>query len=504
MVLAGVKNPASLIYVYAFFIDNIATAFAACALYEVFPISTTAIFSFSTLVWLVSYDLLVTAFCLTITWAAFSYWARVRAQNAGNARRALKREHFCKLLAFSSTVVMATAHKSITLFGWQGIELVVNARLHYEPAAHDEDDLDDEIARADCTIENSTAMICSCLAYALLTSLVFLSVSLAIRDVASPACATRLSAVQRYLLTLLSESYGIALGWNLFNISDIIYECKLPHLYYSFAGEILRSAVVTILCCLAFVYVVNRPRGGCAAGGATDGGGADGARPRSCCRTARRVSEQFCHFGGTVVYLLTSLTFVYVYYVPIATRFSNLAASAILASIAVALTLMTIVSAGRVGWHHCSGDESSVVKFFSSSASWAVMCDSWWWCARASRGFQAEGLSLFLCVKVHVVVRVRARARALARRQLDLRHDRGRRRAHRRGAHRGARRRAAVLVALRRVDLEPDRERRRCRGRRSGHLTPPAQRGAPYAPVLRAGNGRGRGRQRGAALDEGR
>ena len=138
MVLAGVKNPASLIYVYAFFIDNIATAFAACALYEVFPISTTAIFSFSTLVWLVSYDLLVTAFCLTITWAAFSYWARVRAQNAGNARRALKREHFCKLLAFSSTVVMATAHKSITLFGWQGIELVVNARLHYEPAAHDE------------------------------------------------------------------------------------------------------------------------------------------------------------------------------------------------------------------------------------------------------------------------------------------------------------------------------------------------------------------------------
>ena len=126
VVLTGVKNPASLIYVYAFFIDNIATAFAACALYEVFPISTTAIFSLSTLVWLISYDLLVTAFCLSITWAAFSYWARVRAQNVGNARRALKREHFCKLLAFSSTVVMATAHKSITLYGWQGVELAAH------------------------------------------------------------------------------------------------------------------------------------------------------------------------------------------------------------------------------------------------------------------------------------------------------------------------------------------------------------------------------------------
>ena len=69
---------------------------------------------------LIPYDLLVTSFCLLLAHYGYETWRKHASQRATSSTKtkALRIELFCKLVAYSASLTMASAHKTIVRYGW--------------------------------------------------------------------------------------------------------------------------------------------------------------------------------------------------------------------------------------------------------------------------------------------------------------------------------------------------------------------------------------------------
>jgi hypothetical protein len=367
----------SALYVYIFWVDNVFSSLVASALCEVFPqYSFSRNFSLSGLAEMLAYDFLVVTSTFFLCWSAIRAFhaAQLRQQAADRParRRAAVRDLFSKLLAYASSFTMATVHKMAVTFGWLGLQRSLNGRADVIGSFGS--------GTGQCKGKSTTMVISVSLVYAIAICAFLLTLSIILIEVAD----VQKSRMRQFLLRMLSESYSIAVGWSVFNVSETLFKCGLPMLYRSGEGEVFRGLLTSVMGFALYARLVYERRDSSNSlltwadtrrsdRGHFDATGRLGAEEGN---SRARWLRHLVYFGDKAIHVTVALTVVDTYLIPIqrtlgSTPMAFVWLSIMAIAVSVVASLLTIYSSAAVR-------DTPYYNFFIKSAGW-IAAYSWWY-----------------------------------------------------------------------------------------------------------------------------
>lgn len=362
----------SAIYVYIFWVDNVFSSLVASALCEVFPqYSFSRRFTVFRLLEMLAYDLLVVLVTSFLCWFAIRAFRaaqlRQQASNQPVRNRDAVRNLFSKLLAYGSSFTMATVHKMAVTFGWLGLQTSINGNADVIGSFGS--------GTGQCKDKRTTTVVLISLVYAVLICGLLLALSIIIIE----ASEFQQSRMRRFLLRMLSESYSIAVGWSIFNVSETIFKCGLPSLYTSGEGEIFRGLLTTAIGFALYTTCIYERRDSSKslltwgdAKKARNGSHVDIGSRGACARWL----QHLIYFGDKSIHVTVALTIVDTYLIPIQRIYgSSMGAFMWLSTCAVVISIAASV---LTVWSTAALRDTPYYNFFIKSAGW-VAAYSWWY-----------------------------------------------------------------------------------------------------------------------------